>query len=314
MVAAASCSLLDLPTELLVEIVFHYPNTFTFLSPFVRQEHTAQRQDREQVLRSLCHACSRLRNLFLPILWEQFYASKPNFRAIHTQSEFSEMVAPYIKTVHVAMNLWSPTEMEAIFLFLDFIRSLPNLTGLQIHRVPWAIVPLLTYAFNGVRFPTVTALSVPNSLDVIFPSFPNVTHLASPEFAAGNRLIPALTDNFPRLGAVAGLRFDQRHISQSSNIVKALSAAFPHLRALSVTGTFSASYSDAAKSPFEHLRVFTNLSELNVVFDEHELPLEALVEGCKAVLLASSSPERKALLVWVHDQRIGLRVLHEERW
>ncbi|KAJ7150731.1 hypothetical protein C8R46DRAFT_1123988 [Mycena filopes] len=312
---ADSCSLMDLPTELLVEIVSHYSNHFTFLSPFVRHEYTAQRQDRQQALRSLSQSCSRIRHVILPILWEEFDASKPNFQAIYTQSEFAKSVAPYIKSVHVSMKLWSPAEMEDIFLFLEFLRTLPNLTGLQIQRVPWSIVPILTYAFNGVRFPTVTALSVPNSLDVIFPSFPNVAQLASPELSAGNRLIPAAAESLPKLEGIAGLRLAKMLAPQSGNFVKALSAAFPHLRVLSVATSFPAESVEPVEPFFEYLRVFTNLSSLAVVFDFNKdtLPLEALIEGAKAVLRASRSREVKLLWVWADEKGIGPRVIRVER-
>ncbi|KAJ7155215.1 hypothetical protein C8R46DRAFT_437725 [Mycena filopes] len=312
--AAASCSLLDLPTELLVEIVSHYPNTFTFLSPFVLQEYTTQRQDRQRVLQSLSQVCSRLRNLFLPILWKQLDASNPAFHAHYTQSEFAKTVAPYIKSVHVAMDLWTTSRMKPMRNFLDFLCSLPNLAGLQIHSPPFDLIVSIASAFANVRLPTVTALSLPTSLDCIFPCFPNVTQFASHEVIATTHFIPGLTNKFPHLEAFAGLRLPYFDLSILE--AKELSAAFPHLRALSVRSTFPVSYPEPGDSYFEHLRAFTNLSELAVVFDEGErtLALEPLIAGCKAVLQASRSVERKALLVWAHEDETGPRVIHVERW
>ncbi|KAJ7041483.1 hypothetical protein C8F04DRAFT_143484 [Mycena alexandri] len=312
------CSLMDLPTELLVEIVSHYTNSYTFLSPFVRQEHNAQREARQQALRSLSQTSSVLRELFLPILWEQFEASKPNFQESHTQSEFAKTVAPYIKSVHITMKLWSnPAEMEAIFLFLQFLRGLPNLSGLQIQRVPWSIVPILTYAFNSVTLPTVTAVSVPNSLDVIFPSFPNVTTLASPELLSGNRLIPAATEKFPRIDAISGLRLGHAKRPHSPSFkwkfVDALSLAFPHLRALSVTSTLPDKASETPEALFAPLHGFPTLSELSLVYENGTLPLEALIEGGKEVLHASRSRETKILRVWSNEVHTGPQVIHVER-
>ncbi|KAJ7733688.1 hypothetical protein B0H16DRAFT_1579433 [Mycena metata] len=307
------CSLVDLPTELLVEISSHYTNSFTFLSPFVRLEHNPQRQDRQQALRSLSQTSSLLRNLFLPILWEQFDASKPNFPESHTQTDFAKSVAPYIKSVHVSMHLWTLVEMQGIFLFVEFLRGLPNLTGLQIQRVPWGLVPIITYAFHPVALPGVTALSVPNSLDVIFPSFPNVTTLASPDLSSGDRLIPAATENFPRLEAISGLRL--AHRSESKTFISALSRAFPRLRALSVTKISLHDSSEPSEVLFDFLSGFSDLAHLSIVYEGHGQgpSLEALLDGGRQVLRASESRETKVITVWSHELPTGPEVIRVER-
>ncbi|KAJ7773912.1 hypothetical protein B0H16DRAFT_1713757 [Mycena metata] len=298
---------MDLPTELLVEIVSHYPNSFTFFSPFVRLEHNPQREARRQT-------SSVLRNLLLPVQWEQFEASKPDFRARHTQSAFAKTVAPYIKSVHITMRSWSPADMQVIFLLLEFLRGLPNLSGLQIQRAPWAIVPILTYAFNSVTLPTVTALSVPNSPDVIFSSFPNVTMLASPELSSGDRLIPAATEIFTRLDAISALRLGDSGRPRSRTFVNALSEAFPHLRALSVTSTFSDKSTESLKTLFDPLRSSPDLSELSLVYENGTLPLEALNAGGKEVLRASASQETKILRVWSNEVPIGPQMIRVEKF
>ncbi|KAJ7813865.1 hypothetical protein B0H14DRAFT_2851825, partial [Mycena olivaceomarginata] len=133
---------------------------------------------------------SDLRRIFLPLMWERFEVD------LHQERARGRSIFPYIRSVHISLKSWSPSgDMETVFLFIEFLRALPNLTGLQIyHGVPWLMVPIFSYAFADASFPAVTALAIPDSLTSILPAFPN------------GKLIAAAKTHLPHLEAPAGLR------------------------------------------------------------------------------------------------------------
>ncbi|KAJ6532648.1 hypothetical protein B0H19DRAFT_1241931 [Mycena capillaripes] len=300
---AAACSLPDLPTELLVEMISYYPSPFTFLSPLVRQEHVAQRHERCQVLRTLSQSCSSLRRIFLPLLWERIEVAKPNFREEDTSSELATLVFPYIKSVHISMKFWSASHKETIFIFVEFLHALPNLAGLQIyHGLSWSIIPVVCYAFSTSSFPNITALSVPSPLDGVFPGFPNLATLGSAALLADSRLLPRAKEHCPRLDALAGLRIEKN----------ALVEDFAHLRALSVANTFPLESEDL----FKRLRAFRQLRELELVYQDKAdlLSLEALIAGGRDILRASQNKSVKVLKVWSYDEDSGPYIVRTERF
>ncbi|KAJ7304628.1 hypothetical protein DFH08DRAFT_945122 [Mycena albidolilacea] len=305
----SASSLPDLPTELLVEIISHYASPFTFLSPLVREEHAATQQEKAQVLRALSQTCSDLRRIFLPLLWERLEVSQLNFREIHTRSELATLIFPYIRSVHISLKSWSPSgDMETVFLFIEFLRALPNLTGLQIYNgVPWLMVPIFSYAFADASFPALTALAIPDSLTSILPAFPNVKTLGCPSLSNKGKLIAAAKTHLPHLEALAGLR--SRDLGD--NFRPALAPQFPHLRALSMASTSTVEYKDM----FPRLHAFTQLSELELLYqdDPDLLSLEELVAGGRNVLRASHSTDVKALRVWALDKSAGPQIVYFER-
>ncbi|KAF7341162.1 hypothetical protein MVEN_01851000 [Mycena venus] len=191
----------------------------------------------------------------------------------------------------------------------SFLRALPNLVGLQIyHGISWDTLPILSYAFAEVSLPTVTALSVPVTLDGILPAFPNVKTLACPALHPSSRLLTAATKHFPCLDALAGLRSRDLDHSQVNDMIR----DFPHLRALSVSSTLPLDPPDL----LARLRAFKQLTELELVYqdDPKLLSLDALVSGGRDVLLASRSTDAKVLRLWSHDTSLGPRIVRIERF
>ncbi|KAJ6468020.1 hypothetical protein C8R47DRAFT_1223510 [Mycena vitilis] len=320
--------LASLPPELLDEVVSHYPASFSFLSPLARKEHVPQRLVRQQALRSLSQSCVHLRRVFLPLLWEhvEISARTPSFdeKYVGAESELAELFG-YIKSIHLSLQLW--TDKESIFLFVQFLRTLPALTGLQIyHAVPWSLSPVVNYAFStGAPLPRITDLSLPEALDGVFPACPNVRTLAGAALTLGptSRVVEAAR----RVGvcataeALAGLRAmrDEEEGWPEGNII-ALAAAFPRIRALSITV--------GRRNPRLHaFRPFTHLVELELVFrpekanenhNESEKPdqdpLDALIAAGLAVLRASQGEQgRKVLRVWTDEKAEGPRIVYVGR-
>ncbi|KAJ7907540.1 hypothetical protein B0H13DRAFT_2501710 [Mycena leptocephala] len=153
------------------------------------------------------------------------------------------------------MRNWLSEKMEAFFHFVDFLRALPNLAGLQIyHGLSTSLVPIISYAFASITLPVVTALSIPDSLDGILHAFPNVTVLACPTLSADSKLLAPAKAHFLRLKALAGLRIYK--VRDYQNLIPALSREFPHLGALSVASAFLHKSEDllTCLCAFKHLR------------------------------------------------------------
>ncbi|KAJ7144418.1 hypothetical protein C8R44DRAFT_144284 [Mycena epipterygia] len=310
-------SLLGLPTELLLEIISYYHDPFTFFSPLVDQKHAAQeREVRVQILRSLSQTCSALRSIFLPSLWERLHASGASFEERYTESALKTLIFPYIKSVHISMRAWSSKQ---IVLFVQLLRALPNLSGLQIYHAPSGrrILRIMSYGFQDAVFPGVTALCVPEYLSIIFPSFPNVTALACPSIYAKNSILPPAKQYFPRLEALGGLRL-------SKELIEEVLGDFPTLRSISISSTIS--LDSAVRHRIRSIRTdraglfqdllplfkrFKHLCKLSLVHEDIEhllLSLENLIAGGRDVLRASDSQEVKELRVWSYDVYKGFNV------
>lgn len=234
------------------------------------------------------------------------------------------------------MQNWGLEHMESVFLLVQLLRALPNLSGLQIYQAPWSIVPILSYAFKDAAFPNITALCIPEHLDQVFPSFPNVTTLACPSIYAGARVLAPAKQHFPRLETLGGLRLSKELIEGESGPLCCMSNShmhdeevhkiFPTLRSISVSSSFPADsevrtylarvYSLCADESaiFQELlplfKRFKRLSKLSLVHEDIAdlLSLGPLVAGGTDVLLASGSQEKKVLRVWSYDLIQGFNV------
>ncbi|KAJ7264446.1 hypothetical protein B0H12DRAFT_1321399 [Mycena haematopus] len=313
----AACTLTDLPTEILVETISHYQSSFTFLSPLVRDEHVAKHKENCQILRALSQTCFVLRKISLPLLWERFEVPRTNFQPIDPQSELATVIFPYIKLVHISMKLLSTSAREYLFLFVEFLRALPNLTGLQVYRSPrflWKAGPTepISLAFANVSLPTVTSLSVPNSLDGILPAFPNLKTLSGFALYPQGKLLLAAKTQLLHLEAIAGLRTDM-YEQDARHIISDVARDFPRVRTLSMSDPFPVEHGDVL---FASLPAFTQLSELQLLYRDQPtrfLSLDALVAGARDVLRSSCSTKAKIVVVWSYDPTAGPRIIRVER-
>ncbi|KAJ7617166.1 hypothetical protein FB45DRAFT_1063683 [Roridomyces roridus] len=322
---STTSSLVDLPTELLVEIVSYYPHPHEFLSPLLRHEHGLQeRKDRQQVLRSLSQTCGVLRRLFLPALWERLEVSKGSLlREEAVSSEVSTSLLSYVKSIHVSTAEWPASDIEPIFLLVNLLKALPNVTGLQIyHNIAWELVAAFAYAFAEASFPSITELAVPDVLEQMFPSFPNVKTLACPAIYAHSRVLSPAQQYFPHLEGISGLRLSKMLINQ-------VRQHLPKLRAISVSSVVPPEDSDGRShnhQPVEDdedcrpmftdlalLRDFKHLEELSLIYacaERDALSLPALISAGKDVLQHTSSKtfNKKLLRVWDWDWSKGFDV------
>ncbi|KAJ7687817.1 hypothetical protein B0H17DRAFT_1135990 [Mycena rosella] len=273
----APTSLLELPTELLFEIISYYRDPFTFISPLLGPKHGVQErqeaaQDSEAYSFRHCGRYSMARSTVF----------KSDTRTIQIRTHIDAALVP--------------TQMKTVFLFLEFLRALPNLVGLQIHHLQSNIMPLMMKALKDVVFPKITALCVPDwSALVLFKSFPNVTTLACPSIHVGSVALPAAQIHFPRLKALAGLRL-------SKPLIHGLLRDFPALRAISISSTIASESTD-----FSLLKSFRRLARLSFVHEDLQdfLLLDALISRGAELLRESDSSEARVLTVWSYN-------VHEE--
>ncbi|KAJ6571149.1 hypothetical protein B0H19DRAFT_1255143 [Mycena capillaripes] len=299
-------SLMDLPAEILLEILSYHTDLFIVSCPLVQHETHADRVHRRQSLRSLSQTCSILRSISLPLLWEQFEAAKYHFNETYPSTKIARLIFPCIKSVHLSMQDWFPSEIESISLFVEFLQALPNLVGLHIYQVDMLSSALST-AFSNISLPNVNWLRVPSHLHPKFPAFPNVTTLACPKIWPLDEVVSPVKTHFPRLEALVGL-----HLNGDSNAAAQLSHDFPRLRTISVGSPLQRGFEQAIFAAF---RAFPYLSKL--IFHHRGSPdfisLDTLIAGGKLILRASPSRDTKVLRIWSEDLFRRPRLIHVEQ-
>ncbi|KAJ7264451.1 hypothetical protein B0H12DRAFT_1101813 [Mycena haematopus] len=178
----------------------------------------------------------------------------------------------------------------------------------------WKAGPVepISLAFANVSLPTVTSLSVPNSLNGILPAFPNLKTLSGLALYPQGKLLLAAKTQHLHLEAIAGLRTHKLE-QDAQQIVSNFARDFPHVRALSMSDPFALEHGDLL---FAGLRAFTQLRELHLLYRDEStrsLSLDALVAGGRDVLRSSRSTTAKVLVVWSYDATAGPRIIHVER-
>ncbi|KAJ7630124.1 hypothetical protein DFH06DRAFT_1005363 [Mycena polygramma] len=202
-------SLLDLPTELLTEVVKDYPQLYTYdvdaLVFGVRSRQFAS----SKALRALSQTCRRLRDISLPILWACIYAGPlgienfwPNNKGGRTLERRMKgilktaYVAPYINSLSVNLDECDMNNAQPISRFIRVLRLLPNLRTLTIIGVPGPMNSILIASCEGHSFPSIITLAITDELATILPCFPNLQTLTNAPgnhmyFGNGERLIQA---------------------------------------------------------------------------------------------------------------------------
>ncbi|KAF7347004.1 hypothetical protein MVEN_01453500 [Mycena venus] len=300
-----ACSLTDLPTELLVQIIVLHRSSFDILSPVL--EDIAQRQVQHEVLHALSQSCSRLRAVCLPFLWERFDLSMVKFqtRLADYKTALVPTIFSYIESVHVSMR-GCRTQLQTMFNLVDFLRTLPNLAVLRISWPNFRMIQDLCSAFSEACLPSVTSLYVPVLLHGIFPAFPNITTLVCPAAIIAGSPVLARMKLFPRLTVLGELR-----MVGSADLISELARDFPQLRTLSIT----TSIAPDCENVFSLLNAFADLSELCLFHEDSPdyLSLDVLVSRAKDVLLGSRSLDRRVLRIWSNSLS-GPQLIYEERF
>jgi hypothetical protein len=237
-------SLLDLPTELLMEIVKSYPPLYAYDADALAHGVKIKQFYGQNALRALSQTCCTLRTIFLPALWVRVHAGplwvlsregshkilERRMRGIqrtpylvpYIQYEFSRFSAFQLtkivsSSLSVSFKECNMDNWQPIVQFIRVLRLLPNLRTLTILGLRHDMVSILAASCEGSLFPSVVTLALPDDLSSILHCFPNVqalTHVQhGSSYYGGLKLIGAASHcnqlhTFNNLGAAGFLKFD----------------------------------------------------------------------------------------------------------
>ncbi|KAJ7653648.1 hypothetical protein DFH06DRAFT_1474783 [Mycena polygramma] len=187
-------SLLDLPTELLMEIVMYQPELDVDVDAYIYPGRPAADRfqgNENDPLRALSQTCRTLHRVSLPVLWARVHAcfasSNPFEWRIRTRPKVLERrmigiqktpyVVPYIRWLTVTLLECNMSNWKPMTEFIRVLGLLPNPQDLTILQVSSEMVPVLESSCHGKVFPSVLKLTLSDRFKTIMHCFPNVGDL-----------------------------------------------------------------------------------------------------------------------------------------
>ncbi|KAJ7153076.1 hypothetical protein C8R43DRAFT_1002838 [Mycena crocata] len=313
-------SLPDLPTELLMEMVKYYPELLLEIDANIHGVASEQLSGND-ALRALSQTCSRLRDVFLPVLWSRVYACftarnrpkrKPKRRAKMLERRMlgiqkTPHVVPYIQTLSVTMEECDMGNWEPVAQFIRVLNLLPDLRQLTIIRPQTGMVPVIATSCKDKIFPSVVGLAIPDILAPILHCFPNVQTLTSAQLyrPSSNHLLDAAkglehihTVNLPVV---------------TKEIVNRLRDNIPNVKRLSL-------WRDLNLDVLSLLDGMENLSELHIryrplgyhYYGARALTVEEIMPVAERVLRTSKAKGRKELRIQCMENNHKEEIIQEE--
>ncbi|KAF8172244.1 hypothetical protein K438DRAFT_2023856 [Mycena galopus ATCC 62051] len=300
-------SLLDLPTELLMEIIKCYPQLYHFPEVpthryILEKKHLRTLCElhgwwfREQfvgndVLRALTQTCRLLRNIFLHMLWARLDAFFTQ-RTINMKGGILERrmigiqqtpyVVPHIQSLIVTMAECTMDHRQPMAEFIRVLEILPNLQELTIVQVRPEMVSVMRDSFRGKVFPSVLSLAPDNRLGSIMPCFPNVQTMYIVDSPSAG-ILRATKGSCYHIHTV-------RHFRLSPGAIQALRAGVPNVRRLDIQWN----------CPLDFMPLLNGMAALSDLRIQHfHIPgipgyrprrsLEDVLSGAKEVLRSSKA-------------------------
>ncbi|KAJ7493684.1 hypothetical protein FB451DRAFT_1551087 [Mycena latifolia] len=299
-------SLPDLPTELLVQIIKHYPELYLDIDASIHGV-PSDRFSGNDTLRELSQTCRILRGIFLPILWERVHAcftkrnspkrktpQRPKMlerRMIGIQK--TAYVLPYIHSLSVTLQECSMSNWQPMAQFIRVLQLLPNLRNLTIIRPPFDMVSIFVASMEGKVIPSVVSLVLPDArLAPILHCFPNVQILTCQNSYHCGGLLEGTKDSCKQIHTI-------NNFYLSSSVVQLLREAIPQVKCLSIWNNIQ----DWQKGSLPLLEGMDNLSDLRIhyrppptgFYAQRVLPLDEIIAAAKRILGTSNAKGRKEL-------------------
>jgi hypothetical protein len=216
----------DLPSELLLEIVSHFPTIL--IDEIIANPRILPVAYRERFasLRALSQTCRELREVCLPLAWERleacttadnrqsmFFKEVGNnlerkcnglMQSTHLLPHVRCVIATEIQSVGVILTFWLPILIRIVTVsltryqtstilpaFANCLAVLPNLHTIQVVHAHSQMTTAIKTAFEGHTFPSVRTIIVPSCAHEILRRCPGVEDLTCNE-DDGSKLIGAL--------------------------------------------------------------------------------------------------------------------------
>ncbi|KAK1224762.1 hypothetical protein PQX77_012309 [Marasmius sp. AFHP31] len=243
-----SSSFLKLPVEILaIQILENYFLNAPIGLPYgvrVRFETELLKIARERftVLRALAQTCRRLRDICLPLQWEQLnlgayprrwigdagnphlIISKMTERVSKGISQNSEL-SSYVRTITFTLTQCSPqTVLPAL---ARCIQALPNLHTLQILNSTTGMAGLIKNSFGGLSFPQIRTVILPSDAYSLLLHCPEVRHVVcNLNDASQQKLVAPIVKVCKKVERIEGLAW------VSKTVLKRLAKHATHLKYL----------------------------------------------------------------------------------
>ncbi|KIM73044.1 hypothetical protein PILCRDRAFT_829424 [Piloderma croceum F 1598] len=231
----------DLPSELLLEIVSHFPTIL--IDEIIANPRILPVAYRERFasLRALSQTCKELREVCLPLAWERLEACTTAgdrqdmfFKEVGNNLERkcnglmqNKHLLPYVRTVTVSLTRYKTSTI--LPAFANCLAVFPNLHTIQVVHAHSQMTTAIKTAFEGHTFPSVRTIIVPSCAHEILRRCPGVEDLTCNE-DDGSKLIGALA--WAKCGNLKTLR----GISPNKAQAKRLGRIAPNLRLIQVRG------------------------------------------------------------------------------
>ncbi|KAK1229626.1 hypothetical protein PQX77_007294 [Marasmius sp. AFHP31] len=236
---------LKLPVEILTtQILDYFPNVPVGIPEEIRPDHSQGPApllpeivlERSKVLRALAQTCRRLREVCLPLQWEQLdLCAYPHERGYGgswylTITKKTERVsegllnspdlASYVRIINVALTRCSPkTVLPA---FARCIQALPNLHTLQVVHAHTQITSFIKNGFEGFSFPQIRTVIIPPQAHNLLLSCPEVRRVVCDCWVDSQKLVAPIVKICKKVERLEGMEMTmttlKRLVKSASNL------------------------------------------------------------------------------------------------
>ncbi|KAF7295684.1 hypothetical protein MIND_01108700 [Mycena indigotica] len=259
--------LLDLPTELLVELPQYYPVLHCPLQADVLSTYLANDYTGVDTLCALAQTCVRLRHVFQPILWQNIYVCpgrSNDIEGAEGRMKTDETLAAlrrvkdmhvHVRSLTVSLHECTETNRSPAVELVRFLQCIPRLrtliiTGTRTRRdIDFCNVAasMLGISLEQMTFPSVTELTTDTDdidLMLALKSFPSLTTLNFGDGRNHSITFHLIAEYCPHIEILRNIglpriEFAAPHLEKAPEFVLALYKYFPKLRCLSLSGSLS---------------------------------------------------------------------------
>ncbi|KAF8953679.1 hypothetical protein BDZ97DRAFT_1871256, partial [Flammula alnicola] len=267
-----TCKVLELPLELLMEIVSYFkciPVAVTpkaFVSAGFSYYHLVSEEylERTDALRALSQTCKLWRHIIFPLLWERLEvcashsASGAWYKVLgdalvrkSTLVSQNPELASHVRSMSVSITRYSTASV--LPALIRGIEAVPNMHTLQIIKAHHKMSSTLKDAFEGHIFPQVRTIVLPTHAHNILRCCPEVRRVVCNDWDDSSKIISAIAKSCPKVDELENFRGDAR-------LMKRLAKAAPQLRSITFCSAMPTTYLEPLTSlrGLIHITLYSN--------------------------------------------------------